>query len=367
MEGTDLSRVGITGYDAEWYPKHLAKAAQDPAPAWKNFAPVVEMDRARLAMFLATRVGASRLVDAKAVFHSSGCMGCHKVSGVGGDEGPELSRAGEKDPGQIDFAPVPEKPVLANWLGEHFRSPGGVVAGSQMPVLGLGEDEIDALTMYVLSLRRRDMPATYTPRDRVKATRFGEREFATDGATIFGAFCAGCHGADGLGRRSPGMAAFPAIAGTDFQSRASDVFVRETITHGRPGRRMPAWGEISGGLKPDEIARVVGYLRSMSGVSAKPEPAFTAQGDAEMGKQFFAASCSGCHGRKGEGGEGPALNNRVLLGSATDTFLVETITNGRKGTGMPAMGEPSTVHRTYSRTEIEAIVSYLRTWAGSKK
>jgi hypothetical protein len=43
--------------------------------------------------------------------------------------------------------------------------------------------------------------------------------------------------------RYPSMAAFPAIGNPDFLAVASDRFLAATVTHGRPGRRMPAWGE----------------------------------------------------------------------------------------------------------------------------
>ena len=63
-----------------------------------------------------------------------------------------------------------------------------------MPALAVSDQDIDWLTFYVLSLRRRELPSTYVPRDRVRATKLGEREYADDGATLFGTFCAGCHG-----------------------------------------------------------------------------------------------------------------------------------------------------------------------------
>ena len=369
MEGPDLSRSGLAGYDREWYAKHLDKAQKASAGPWKTFAPIGDSDRALLEVYMATRTGASQLVATKAVFHSSGCLGCHKVSGTGGDEGLDLSRAGEKDPGQMDFSAVPGEHRVSNWLAEHFRSPGALVANSQMPALGLSEREIDLLTMYVLSLRRRDMPAAYTPKDRLRATKFGEREFSGDGATIFGAFCAGCHGRDGQGRRSPGMAGFPAIANPDFQSRVSDEFLVQTVARGRPGRRMPGWGELTGGLRPEEIGKVVRHLRELSGVAPEAEktPPRWLAADGALGQRLFAASCSGCHGPKGEGGEGPALNNKMLLANATDSFLVETIARGRRGTPMPAFAEPSAAYPNYSRGELEAIAMYIRSWAGSKR
>jgi mono/diheme cytochrome c family protein len=366
MEGPDLSNVGLKGYDARWYEKHLRQYEQAGEGPWKNsFGPIDEAARQSLASFLSTRVGSPDLIRAKALFNSAGCLGCHKVSGVGGDAGPDLFRSGEKDPGQLDFTYVRGKRTFSNWLGEHFRSPIATVAGSQMPMLGLTEDQIDLLTMYVLSLRRRDLPGTYLPNDRVKALRFGEREFATDGATIFSAICAGCHGVDGKGTRYPGSQPFPAIAGTEFLELATDDFIAQTVTRGRPGRKMPAWGEKDGGLKTDEIKAVVGYLRQLGG-SVTPLADAKARrwvsGDSAAGGRLFAAYCSGCHGQKGEGGEGPALNNKVLVSAATDTFLVETIGRGRGGTAMAGFLTPSPVRPALTQSEIESIVAYIRSW-----
>ena len=368
MEGLDLSRAGLAGYDPSWYPAHLAKAMQATTGPWKtSFGPVSESDRARVTTFLSTRVAAPRLVEAKSVFLSSGCLGCHKVSGVGGDEGPDLTRAGEKDPGRLDFAAVRGARTLENWFAEHVRAPSSIVAGSQMPALGLSDGDVEALTFYTLSLRRRDVPGTYLPRDRMRVARFGEREFASDGATLFGAFCAGCHGPNGQGHRAPGMASFPSIANADFLAVAPDALLAETILRGRPGRRMRAWGDGSTGLGPADVSALVDHLRRLAGVPAPvdPRPARWVAGDAAQGERLFAATCAGCHGAKGQGAEGPALNNAVLLEHATDSYLVETVRRGRRGTAMPGFVEPSTVHRTLSVSEIEAVVTFIRSWGGT--
>jgi cbb3-type cytochrome c oxidase subunit III len=366
MEGPDLSQVGFKGYKSDWYAGHLQRYEQAQSGPWKSsFGPIVEEDRASLEVFLSTRFGAPRLIEAKAQFNSAGCYGCHKVGGVGGDAGPELSRSGERDPGQLDFANVPGARTLANWVAQHFRSPASTVPGSLMPMLGLQEDQIDLLTMYVLSLRRREVPGSFLPRDRVQAARFGRREFTTDGATIFSAFCAGCHGAKGQGMRYAGLSPFPAIASPDFLSLASDEFIAETITRGRPGRQMLAWGEKEGGLRPDEIKAVVAYLREMGG-NLRPAvdssgPRWV-KGDSTAGSRLYASYCSGCHGKSGQGAEGPALNNQVLLKTASDRFLVETISRGRRGTAMEGFTSPTPVRPALSQSEIESIVAYLRTW-----
>ena len=55
--------------------------------------------------------------------------------------------------------------------------------------------------------------------------------------------------------RYAGLAPFPGIGNPDFLRLVSDDFLREQIRQGRPGRRMPAWGEQEGGLRDEEIAR----------------------------------------------------------------------------------------------------------------
>jgi len=102
-----------------------------------------------------------------------------------------------------------------------------------MPVLSLTDEQIDGLVLYLQSLRRGTYPEAFWPKDRLLAQRFGEREFATDGATLYGTFCAACHGPNGEGMRYPGMAAFPAIGNPDFLAIASDRFIQATVQHGR--------------------------------------------------------------------------------------------------------------------------------------
>jgi mono/diheme cytochrome c family protein len=364
MEGPNLSYVGLSGFDPQWHDQHLTRRREAASGPWVTFAPVSPGDRESLGRYLRTRVGAPALIDAKSVFLSTGCLGCHKVSGVGGDEGPDLSRSGEKDPGRVSFSAVPGDRTIANWLGEHLRAPSAVVPGSLMPAVPVSEAEVEALTLFTLSLRRRDLAGTFVPRDRMRVARFGEREFTSDGATLFGAFCSGCHGREGQGHRVPGMPAFPSIANPDFLAIAPDALILETILRGRPGRRMRAWGDGSTGLGAGDAAAIVVHLRERARVPAPEDgrPARWARGDPALGERLFGASCSGCHGTRGEGGEGPALNNPVLQQFTTDTYLAQTIARGRRGTAMRGFSEPSPVSRTLSAGEIEAIVSFLRSW-----
>jgi cytochrome c oxidase cbb3-type subunit 3 len=307
-------------------------------------------------------------VEAKALFHTLGCRGCHKVRGVGGDDGPDLTTVGSKDPGQLSFAQVPGERTLANWHKQHFRAPALVVPGSAMPELGLTERQIEQLTFYMLSLRRGTLSESLWPKDRIRAERFGVREFATDGATLYGTFCAACHGPKGEGMRYPGVPPFPAIGNPDFLRLVSDPVLRQHIKRGRPGRRMPVWGELEGGLRDEEIDRLATYVRNFAAVAYEGDakPRRWIEGDAAAGKSLYGAACASCHGDRGEGKEGPALNNRVFLELATDTYLFETIQIGRRGTSMAGFRTASTAQRALTDEEISSIVAFLRTWEGKK-
>jgi mono/diheme cytochrome c family protein len=362
----DLSRAGAAGAAPDWYEKHLARGRADETGAWRSsFGEIAPADRGSIESFLLSRVGAPGLIEAKALFHSLGCRGCHKINGVGGDDGPDLTNEGKKDPARLDFTYVNGEHSVAGWLAEHFRAPARIVPGSLMPELGLTEPHVDALTFYMLSLRHGERSEAFWPKDRMLAERFGKREFATDGATLYGTFCAACHGPAGEGMRYPGMTAFPAIGNPDFLAAASDRFLTETITHGRPGRRMPAWGDKDGGLRTDEIATVVAHLRTFAPNVAAPEetePRRWVKRDAAAGEKLYAGNCASCHGRLGEGAEGPALNNAGLLAAATDRYLIETVRRGRDGTSMPAFARSATTHRLLSDPEIQDVVSFVRTW-----
>ena len=362
MEGPDLSHVGLKGYKTDWYATHLQKSQQEDV--WKNsFREISETDRNTLKTFLDTQMGAPKLIEAKAQFNTVGCAGCHVVGNFGGDAGVNLSVSGFKDPNQLNFRSVHGEHTLSNWIAAHFRSPVSTVAGSQMPALGLNENQIDLLTLYTLSLRRRTLPDLYLPKDRVKAMRFGVREFLNDGQTIYTAVCASCHGANGQGNRFPGLVPNPSITNPDFLELASDDYLFTAIQKGRPGRPMLAWGEKENGFTADEMKSLIAYIRGLGGnVQFKTDtmPQIWAKGDVNFGQKLFTSNCAGCHGKTGEGLEGPALNNKMFLTSVSDTFLVETISRGRSGTIMQGFSSPSVVRRALTKEEIESIVVYVR-------
>ncbi len=366
MEGPDLSYAGAAGHDPQWYAKHLQQHEAAEDGVWKDsFGPIPDDDLRTIDNYIASRVGAPRLVKAKALFHSLGCRGCHKIDGVGSNDGPDLTRAGDMDPLFVDFSYVEGPHTIARWHEEHLRDPAKIVPGSLMPNFGLNDDQIELLTLYLMSLRRSPHPEAYWPKDRILAERFGEREFGTDGGTLYGTFCAACHGDSGQGVRYPDTVPFPSVSNPDFLAVASDQFLIDSIRTGRPGRRMPGWNEMLGGLRDEEIEELVRYLRETGGVKApevdRTEPRWVSA-DWEFGRRLYDNHCGSCHGPEGEGTEAPQLSNVAFLAAADDTYLFETIARGRRGTPMPGYRSGSPIHPALTDAEIEALVAYLRTW-----
>jgi len=78
------------------------------------------------------------------------------------------------------------------------------------------------------------------------------------------------------------------------------------------------------------------------------------------GRVLFADNCVACHGEKGEGKLGPALNSRALLKAATDETLFSLIGTGVPGTVMPAWGQ--THGGPFTDQQISQMVAFIRAW-----
>jgi cytochrome c551/c552 len=85
--------------------------------------------------------GAPLVEKGRQLYLQMGCIGCHRIHGVGGTVGPDLTWVGErrKDP---------------KWHLAHFKNPQSVSAGTTMPPYGhLKKEGLDALTVYMMSLK----------------------------------------------------------------------------------------------------------------------------------------------------------------------------------------------------------------------
>ncbi|MDX5152113.1 MAG: c-type cytochrome, partial [Acidiferrobacterales bacterium] len=185
---------------------------------------------------------------------------------------------------------------------------------------------------------------------------------AHDGKHLFFQYCAACHGFEGNG----GMGV--PLSLPDFLATASDDYLAKSIRHGRPGRVMPAFTD----LTQHEIDMIVRYIRSWSKSSAPVYSAGHIKGDVEKGKTLFGNNCAACHGDHGQGGPGtgvtmsrprslpilaPALNNSGFLASAPDEMIKATLVNGRKGTPMISF-----LDQGMNEQDINDIVAYIRSF-----
>ena len=78
------------------------------------------------------------------------------------------------------------------------------------------------------------------------------------------------------------------------------------------------------------------------------------------GKKLYAENCAACHGDRGEGKVGPALNSKDLLKTTTDETLFQLTRTGVPGTVMPAWGQPFGGPMTDQ--QVAHLVAFLRAW-----
>jgi cbb3-type cytochrome c oxidase subunit III len=216
------------------------------------------------------------------------------------------------------------------------------------------------LTVYMLSLSQRDVPESYLAPDKIEQTARGLHPQPLAGDRIYQQYCLACHGDGSYGRWDKTFKRFiPAIRGVSFLATATPEYLRYNIARGRPGTQMPAWEAQAGGLQPEEIASVEGYLRSSASRQTvnSPLPAVS-RGNADRGAVLFINNCRGCHGPGGRGGIAPEIGNPTFNAAASDDFIVATIRNGRKGAAMPSFQRPGAAG--LGDAEIGDLLAFIR-------
>jgi mono/diheme cytochrome c family protein len=178
------------------------------------------------------------------------------------------------------------------------------------------------------------------------------------GEAAFNINCMACHQPGGEGK--PGFA--PSIRNQDFLAIASDDFIKETVSKGRPGTAMIGRPDLSDTVLNDIIA----YLRALPTKTYKPvevDPTKTFHGDAGLGKDKFATYCASCHGQNGEGYvagvPGPGIGLEGFLSIASDDYIFQTVKRGRVGTAMkPLIGAEGVAN--LSEEDVHDIIAHLR-------
>lgn len=228
----------------------------------------------------------------------------------------------------------------------------------------------------------------YEPTGRTEARTDLEASLASQGADLYQASCASCHGVDGEGVDAP------ALNSQQFLEAADDEQIASLIAHGIPGTEMSAYSlDFGGFLTSEQIEAVSTYLRSLE-ADAPDRPdwrflTFTDGHDDEPDQEepadhdesptdepppgdeegaaadepvafdavaAFANSCASCHGPDMRGTTGPPaappLGPTSHSLTEPDEHLIEAIAFGRDE--MPAFVDELTTE------EIEEIVRYIR-------
>jgi cbb3-type cytochrome oxidase cytochrome c subunit len=215
---------------------------------------------------------APELARGQQVFESSGCRGCHKLGGSGGNLGPELDKVGARR--------SPE------WLKKHFLTPSAVTAGSAMPPQKFSAADLEAIVLFMLSQTGETAPGYYASMKVIPSAEEGQHLFAQKG-------CIGCHSVGGLGGKVG-----PAL--DDVGLRRSPEWMLQHFRDPQsvtPGSVMPRFG-----FSETEARALTDFLLHLrernvtSSLSALMNPV-------ERGREVYRKyGCAGCHAPEGKGG-----------------------------------------------------------------
>ncbi len=259
--------------------------------------------------------GVPELAEGRRLFETHGCRGCHKLNGVGGSIGPDLTEEGANHR-------QPE------WLKRHFLDPNSVSPNSPMPNFHFKQEQARALTFFMLSLTSEQMGAYYSSVRLIPSPDVGRKLFTEKN-------CIACHSIGGVG----GRADSPDLAGVS--KRHSMGWLDEQLVNPdmiSPGSSMPAYD-----LDSNERKALIGFLSIATAADARqilmgrPKGLAAEAALIEAGKQDFSRfGCVGCHGLEAQGGvpnpnsqggEVPALIH--LADDYTKPEVVNIIRNGK--------------------------------------
>ena len=224
--------------------------------------------------------GVPELTDGRRLFETQGCRGCHKLNGVGGTVGPDLT-----EEGAVHRSP--------EWLERHFLDPNAVSRNSPMPNFNFTKAQARALTFYMLSLTSEQMGTYYSSVRLIPSAGYGRQLFVEKN-------CIACHNIGGVGAKSG-----PDLLGVAKEH--SPGWLDERLVNPQliyPGSIMPAYD-----LETNARKAIVAFMASATAEDAQTileqrSRPLTAQAAAnEAGNQSFSRfGCVGCHGLQLQGG-----------------------------------------------------------------
>ena len=291
--------------------------------------------------------------EGRSVFEKRGCYSCHGLEGFPplARIGPKLAAIGDR---VLEPAPLVARgirPTLPNWLFTKVSGPERVLDAARMPTFGFAEDEAAAVSVALLSLRAKEVPAALTTHDPVRAADVPQGEF---GALVRRYRCLSCHTLGGSGH----VTATGLPLSTVRLDRIGSQLTREHLERyiAKPygvrvalPERMPHLN-----VAPEEARTLAAHLSTVMVDDALESAVPTDAATLARGKELFDRhGCVACHivGDKG-GYVGPDLNGSGarLKPGWTVAWLLE-----------PERWKPGTLEpdRGLTRPEAEALAAYV--------
>jgi mono/diheme cytochrome c family protein len=280
--------------------------------------------------------GIRNLLDGRRLYAMI-CSACHGKSGEGKDYG--AYETGVPSLGNYDFIRVASSEMLLFTL---LHGRGNRQMASWLPLhSGLKTGELDSIV--------RSLEDPYSS-DLLPEGIMSVRGPVNMGRSLYLEDCRMCHGMEG-----EGDIGLP-LNNKDFLSVASDRFILNTLISGRNTAGMPAWTRYDA----DQLAGLLGYIRTWGNGPAIERPVDLPAGDPVQGDLQYHFLCSRCHGENGEGNTGPAILTADFQALADDRYLYETISGGRSHTAMFGWSTDVQGAGKLDRKGISDIIAFMR-------
>jgi mono/diheme cytochrome c family protein len=227
-------------------------------------------------------------------------------------------------------------------VAEEFSQAQDIIAGGGshqvMPIWGdlLTDEQLAALVSYTMNVAKGNSLGA------------GQELFATN--------CASCHGDFGEGGQNPARQGdiIAPISSVEYLKTRDDFTLRTIISQGQPNFGMSPFGSSAGGpLDDDDIDAIVAFMRAWEqNPPVDMPPEVTVPELSINGMEIYTGLCAQCHGGKGQGGLGPALNDPQFQTGYSDQDIFDAINLGHAGTSMIVWGEILNVQQIQQLVEI---------------